>query len=329
MVLFPLRPTPAVAKRSIAMKAVRNILTIVDPTATTHPAIAKSAQLARALQAKLELFVCDYRSGLDAPEAAGARTTLLEHRRSLLEELAAPPRKSGIDVSVDAVFDNPLHEGLLKKIAQVRPDLVVKDTHYHNLVRRTLITNTDWHLIRSCPSPLLLVKPTHWIGGMKVLAAVDPEHSADKPPLLDDSICEWSRTLSSAMKGEAHAVHMYFPGALLIASGAATGMPMPVVTAADQGLIEEERRARLKLVLEVTMPRGIPAENTRVAIGSAAELLNEEAERVRADIVVMGAVSRSRLQRLFVGNTAEQVLDHLPCDVLVVKPLDFATDLPF
>ena len=40
------------------------------------------------------------------------------------------------------------------------------------------------------------------------------------------------------------------------------------------------------------------------------------------DVMVMGAVSRSRLQELFVGGTAEFVLDRLPCDVLVVKPSD-------
>jgi universal stress protein E len=34
----------------------------------------------------------------------------------------------------------------------------------------------------------------------------------------------------------------------------------------------------------------------------------------------MGAVSRSALQRVFIGNTAERVLDALACDVLVVKP---------
>jgi universal stress protein E len=64
-------------------------------------------------------------------------------------------------------------------------------------------------------------------------------------------------------------------------------------------------------------------------LGSAVDLLSEEAERVRADIVVMGAVARSRLKRLFIGSTAERVLDHLPCDVLIVKPADFTSDLPF
>ena len=52
------------------------------------------------------------------------------------------------------------------------------------------------------------------------------------------------------------------------------------------------------------------------------------AER-RADLMVMGAVSRSRLREIFIGSTAERVLDHLPCDVLVVKAADFRENLPF
>jgi universal stress protein E len=311
------------------MKKIHNILTIVDPTATSQPAIAKAMLLARSLQARVELFVCDYRAGLEAPTAEGARKALLEHRRALLEEFAVPHRKAGIDVSVDTAFDNPLHEGLLRKIAKSHADLIVKDTHYHNLVRRTLITNTDWHLIRSSATPLLLVKPTHWSSQLRTLAAVDPGHLADKPATLDNAICEWSVRLAKAMKGEVHAVHMYFPSALLITSGVAAGMPMAVATGMEQQLIEDERLARLKMVQEVTLPQGIAADHTRIMLGTAVDLLAEEAERVRADIVVMGAVSRSRLQRLFIGNTAERVLDQLPCDVLIVKPLDFASDLPF
>ena len=44
------------------------------------------------------------------------------------------------------------------------------------------------------------------------------------------------------------------------------------------------------------------------------------ARSTHAALVVMGAVSRSGLSRVFIGNTAERVLDALPCDVLVIKP---------
>ena len=48
-------------------------------------------------------------------------------------------------------------------------------------------------------------------------------------------------------------------------------------------------------------------------------------DRLRADVVVMGAVSRSGLERLFVGSTAEDVLDKLSCDLLIVKALQSST----
>ena len=48
-------------------------------------------------------------------------------------------------------------------------------------------------------------------------------------------------------------------------------------------------------------------------------LLPAIARRWKAHVLVMGAVSRSGLKRLFIGNTAERVLDAVDCDVLVVK----------
>jgi len=53
------------------------------------------------------------------------------------------------------------------------------------------------------------------------------------------------------------------------------------------------------------------------------------ADEIGASLVVMGAVSRSRLQEIFLGSTAERVLDRITCDVLVVKPGDFTEKLPF
>jgi len=43
-------------------------------------------------------------------------------------------------------------------------------------------------------------------------------------------------------------------------------------------------------------------------------------EEIDAAVVVMGAISRSGIDRVFVGSTAERLLDELVCDVLVVKP---------
>ena len=310
------------------MKQLRNILVIVDPTASMQPALDKAALLALKFKARLELFICDFRAGLDidTADAEGARKILLEHRLEHLNTRAKPLRDAGLEVNVDAVFHNPLHEGLLRKIAQSHADLVVKDTHYHNLVRRTLITNTDWHLIRSAAAPLLLVKPARWAESLRVLAAVDPGHLADKPAALDHAICDWSTTLSRSFKGETHVAHAYFPVSIAM-SAAVTGMPMAVGN--EDKLIDAERLAKQQALIALTEPYGIKNDQLHLLMGTAAELLPDQAERYRADVMVMGAIARGRVERLFIGSTAERILDKLPCDVLIVKPLDFASDLPF
>jgi universal stress protein E len=49
------------------------------------------------------------------------------------------------------------------------------------------------------------------------------------------------------------------------------------------------------------------------------------AAELDAAVVVMGAVARNWLKRVFVGATAEQTLDRLPCDLLIIKPDWFQT----
>jgi universal stress protein E len=63
-------------------------------------------------------------------------------------------------------------------------------------------------------------------------------------------------------------------------------------------------------------------------MGNVADELSATVKRLHAGMVVMGAVSRSALKRAFIGNTAETVLNAIPCDVLVVKPRGFKTSVP-
>ena len=60
----------------------------------------------------------------------------------------------------------------------------------------------------------------------------------------------------------------------------------------------------------------------------AAESLPRYANQQKADIVAMGAVSRSKFRRALVGDTAERALDALSCDALIVKPPGFRTPVP-
>ena len=59
--------------------------------------------------------------------------------------------------------------------------------------------------------------------------------------------------------------------------------------------------------------------------GEARERIPELARELRADLLVMGTVCRTGVPGFFIGNKAENVLPHVDCSVLAVKPKGFVT----
>lgn len=225
-------------------------------------------------------------------------------------------------------WDNPLYRGIVRRVVESSPDLVVKDTHYHSVIRRTLLTHTDWNLIRTCPAPLLLARPGRWSDRPRFLAALDPGHSGDKPAALDHEILDTARFLAGRLDGEVHAVHAFFPAAVLAATTTMAGVPLVSGITATE-IIEAERERISGVLKAIASSHGLGPVQIRLEQGTAGEVLPRTAEGIGADVVVMGAVSRSRVRELFIGSTAERILDRVGCDVLVVKPGDFAELLPF
>jgi universal stress protein E len=310
------------------MNRITTILVIVDPTAREHAGVAKAALLAQRLEARLELFVCDTRAAREARLAQrpirGERA-LPFNAKAILEELAIPLRKRGLDVSTEVESADPLCAGLIDRAQRTSAGLIVKDTHHHSLAQRTFLTNTDWELIRGSPVPLLLTKAGDWKRSPQVLAALDPEHVNDKSALLDEQILEHATWLSKQLDAQLHAVHAYIP--MVIVATAAADAPALATTVSAEDLAAEEHE-QLVTLERVTGKFSIEPRRLHVAVGSALEVLPRVAAQVSADIVVMGAISRSGLKRIFIGSTAEDVLERLPCDALIVKPPNFADCLP-
>lgn len=312
------------------MNPIRNILVIVDPTAEEHPAIRKGALLAEKLNARLELFVCETKASRQVGLAKHARNNSKDlpvvNVRAKLEELADPLRNRGLDVTTATEIGDPLYAALTERTKRTTADLVIKDTHHHSLVKRTFLTNTDWHLIRTCPVPLLLTKATSWPVIPRVFAAVDPGHANDKPAALDYRILDYASLLSKKLDGELHVVHAYLPAAIV--AGAIGSSPEIGLTICAEDLAVEEQQMRRR-VEELVAEYRVESANVHLEVGGPADAIPLLAGALQATIMTMGALSRSGVERAFIGSTAEGVLEQLPCDALIVKPPDFAAMLPF
>jgi universal stress protein E len=305
------------------MTSISKILVVIDPTATAQPALDRIAHLPRPLTAQLTLLICDCEPNLAvgyalAPEAvAASRASLLARHEKRLKALAAPLIAQGLDVHTDARWDYPLHEAILRKAVEWSADLVVKDTHHHSALQRSIFSNTDWNLIRHCPMQLLLVKPRP-IGHVPcVVAAVDPLHPRDKTASLDDRILISAKELARMLGGQTHVVHTFDVAPAIVASSDGLMMPIALPIAEIAAELEKNHTEAVRALADT---HGIPRERVHVLQGDTRELLVSSTDDLRADVLVMGAISRSAIERLFIGSTAEAVLDKLRCDVLIVRP---------
>lgn len=296
--------------------ASKTILVVVDPfTEEEQPVLRRAAWLAERFGAHVELFACDYDAEIDSgrvatvwiPDAGLREQRMLRHRRQL-ESFAAALRGRRLQVTVNVAWDYPLDEAIVRHVVATRPWLVAKDTHHHTILQRTVLSNTDWNLIRDCPAPLLLVKPREVESHPTVIAAVDPVQEHDKPAQLDDAIYRFAKELCERTGGALHMTH---------AISTPLGVQLPPNV---QALVADEHRRALDAFL---VEHSVRAENLHVNQGLAHECLQDVVTSQHADFLVMGAVARRGMKKVLIGSTAARVLDRLPCDLVIIKPATF------
>ena len=303
------------------MYAIHRILVAIkDPRARHAPALAKSAQLAHALGAEVCLFhAVPDPIYLDVAQLADATLAKLEERESRvhlrrLEALARPLRRRGIGVTTQVTWDYPAHEAVIRAAAHFEADLIVVDNHRSGHLAPWLLQFTDWELLRASPLPVLLVKTRKPYRRPRVLAAVDPGHASAKPEDLDDEILRFADTLAKPLRGALHAVYAFNPLPPQL-------HPARSASREEPGRLQRAAAARAHAELEPKLNQlAVPRARRHVLAGFPVDVIQYVADDVHADVVVMGAVARTGLKRLLIGNTAERMLDRLHCDLLIVKP---------
>lgn len=113
----------------------------------------------------------------------------------------------------------------------------------------------------------------------------------------------------SGNDGELHLIHVIEP--LALAYGA--DVPMDV-TDLQSGLMKQARDTADTYAGRYQ----IPAENVHVELGSIEKTILDQADKLDADLIVVGSHTRSGLA-LLLGSTARGLVPGAHCDVLAVK----------
>jgi universal stress protein E len=282
--------------------ALKKLLIAVSRTDTLEqPAVQRALALVGDDDVDVELFRCVYDANVEGypwtpreEDYFNVRDMLVQREAAGLRRLVEQLQQLHYSATATAVWDYPVYQSIVRRAVAAGADMVVSEPLRTARGRGGArgLASSDWHLVSSCPVPLLLVKSPGKEGYGHVAAAVDPFHAHAKPAALDEDILAGACAMARLYDARLSAVHCFVP--LADSFGSGWNMELPSMQ-----------------------------EEIRLLPGTPGEVLPLFVEDEAVDLLVMGALARGRTADLIVGTTASDVLDAVACDLLIVKPAGF------
>jgi len=300
------------------------ILVNIDFKHETESLLKKVTQLAVQHSAYVELFCCCYNRSIkhgymfDKSEEQKAEHAYVRQTEAKLEALSAVLQDQGIETGVDVTWDRHTAEGIVRKVLRFEPDLLVHPVQPHNRMGHYLFAPVDWQISRKCPVPVLFAKQREWKDLTRVVACIDPLHEGDEHAMMDREILAQSNALNPDGFSELRVLHCFntLPHEAIFDEHMVTDY---------EALQDRVETLHFKTCNRILDEFGLSSDSGQVDIikGDPDLTISNYAKHHQIDVVVMGSVARSVFDRLLIGSTMEHVVDHVDCDVLIVKRPDF------
>lgn len=323
------------------MKQFKNILYVVEPGRESGTALERAVILAENNQARLTVVtvIPPVRANIGMvaggliPADLEART--IDNHKQELETLIKPYLKRN-KIETRVLVGTTFLE-VIRDVMRHAHDLVIKCPESPDWLDR-FFSGDDMHLLRKCPCPVWMVRPEAKISYHRILAAVDVDdnHPADQLQTrhaLNTMIMELAGSLAVSEFAELHVVNVWDAFG---ESSLRNGMFMQRPGSEVDNYVEQVRRHHAQLldtlINEVTATLGQDAidyinPQLHMPKGIARKEIPELTRLLEADCIIMGTVACTGVPGLFMGNTAETILEQLDCPVLAVKPPGFVSPI--
>ncbi len=303
------------------MNRPQHLLVVITRDKPIQPALERALLFGQQRPINITLFSAVFDPALEltsllAPvERKALREQALKARKDYLDQLCTKYKNSNVSFTFEVVWHKKTAQAIVEFTQDHAVDLTIKRISSDANSENPFIMPTDWHLLRFCNSPLLLVKDANWHNNKPVLAAICPTSESSEHRELNHHIIDYTQFLAEVLASEAHVVNSYISPRL--------DAPLELSACNNEELRKKVASVHLEKVNELVSKHPFSEQHIHVVEGLPETKIPEIASNIGAQLVVMGTVGRTGLTAAFMGNTAERVLAKLKCEVLALKPKNF------
>ncbi len=161
------------------MEKYKKILAVIDPTTDNQKALKRAIELANKTKATITAFLSIYdfsyemTTMLSSDEREAMRQSLINDRTQWLHDIIESIAHDNLSIDTKVIWHNRPFEPIINEVLTNGYDIVIKGTHQHDKLKSVIFTPTDWHILRKCPCPVLLVKDHSWPINGNIVASLN------------------------------------------------------------------------------------------------------------------------------------------------------------
>ncbi|MBT4159918.1 MAG: universal stress protein [Gammaproteobacteria bacterium] len=297
----------------------KKILFFADGARSELAALRRSYGIARHNGAELTVIgVVDEVSTNDMqlqPSIRKIQESLINERSAEIDKLVESIGGSEHGIK-KIVVPGKEHVEVIRNVADEGFDVVIKAVNSKTAVAQAIFGSTDTQLMHYAPCPVMILKPFRRKSWRSLVAAVDPRVETEQEMGLNSDLLAMAVSIAEIESADLHVLHVLdHPLSSHKSKMKAEYRELEVSLEADA-----TRKMR-----ELTEGFGHVSLKEHLIKGKPHSTIAEFVATHEADLLVMGSVGRSGIPGFFVGNTAEKILNHVDCSVMVLKPRGWKT----
>jgi nucleotide-binding universal stress UspA family protein len=310
------------------MKRFKNILLLSDGHAESRVALERAVALARTNEGRLTVVGVlqslprDLQLLSAAMPLGNLQEAAMHNLRQQLASFVAPFREGGPPIFLDVLCGKPFLE-IIRTVQQRQYDLVILTAEGWNGLAHMLFGSTSLHLMRKCPCPVWVIKPSQEPRFNRILAAIDPDPLDVVCEGVNIKVMELASSLAELDGSELHVVHAWEFCDQTTLQGLSDSVSEAQVAdlMAKTGTAHQQRFDQFMCRFDLKTLK----HQLHLVQGEVGTVIPQVADQQKIDLIVMGTLARTGLAGYFIGNTAEMVLQRVGCSVLTVKPDGFVS----
>lgn len=306
-----------------------NVLLVLGNRSRRAPALRRAAEFARNTGAKLGICEVinwvdrDYSGYMTRETSRRLLDTFVAQRTAQLSQLIESCDLGDLQTEVFVLAGKP-HVEIARLVHANRHDLVIRAVDNRRGIRHLADRRDDRDLIRNCPCPVWLLNSADQDERGCILVALDMPSDGGTDSELNQSVLRIAKSIAIAESRSLHVVHAWrLPGEGRVRARGVLATDME----ADRMVVREVSRRSGWLRHAVnTVFDGLPqsgaedvAPELHLIRGRAKNAIPDLAEKLGAELIVVGTVDRTGVSGVIHGNTSEKIMPRSDRSLLIVK----------